>query len=57
MKERDKNLNVRVRETELAQLHSLSEAADLPASTLVRQWIRDHYAAKFGDVAPSKMKR
>ena len=47
---------VRVDDSEVAMAHALGEAADLPVSILVRQWIKSHYAAKFGDVEPGKLK-
>ena len=56
MRTRETNLTVRVAHDELAQVQALAGAADLPVSILVRQWIRDHYRAKFGDVAPDKVK-
>lgn len=56
MKERTRNLVVRVDDSEVAMAHALGEAADLPVSILVRQWIKSHYAAKFGDVEPGKLK-
>ena len=52
MRDRSRNMVVRVDDGEIAMAHALSEAADLPVAFLVRGWIRDHYRARFGDVAP-----
>ena len=57
MRERNKNLVVRVDELEHSRLRALSEAADMPAAFLVRKWIGDHYAAKFGDVDPKPARK
>lgn len=49
MRDRELNLNVRVTEEERAKLHALAEDRDLSASTLIRHWLREAYAARFGN--------
>ena len=51
MKERVRNLVVRLDDAELAMAHRLSEAQDEPVARLVRKWIRQHYEASFGVAA------
>lgn len=53
MRDRNLNLNVRIDADELAKLHALAEDRDLSASTLVRHWLREAYAARFGAALPS----
>lgn len=53
MRDRELNLNVRVTEEERAKLHALAEDRDLSASTLIRHWLREAYAARFGNASPS----
>lgn len=53
MRERELNLNVRVTEEERAKLHALAADRDLSASTLLRHMVREAYAARFGNIAPS----
>jgi hypothetical protein len=55
MKERDRNLVIRIDGGERAKLKALEDAQDENASRLVRRWIREHYSAAFGDVAPRKI--
>lgn len=57
MKTREHNLNVRVDESELAMMHALAEASDLPATQLVRRWIQTHYVEKFGVTPPRELAR
>lgn len=51
MKQRLRNLVVRLDDAELAMAHRLSEAQDEPIARLVRNWIRRHYEASFGVAA------
>jgi transposase-like protein len=57
MIERTSLFNMRISEDERAKLAALAEKDDMPSSALVRRWIRQHYEARFGDVAPSKLGR
>ena len=45
MRERPRNLVVRISNGEHEQLRALAAAADMPAAFLIRRWIRDAYAA------------
>jgi hypothetical protein len=51
--ERDVLINVRVSEEERAKLHAIADAADEPAAQTIRRFIRQRYAADFGDVPPA----
>jgi hypothetical protein len=55
MRDRDLNLNVRVDAEELAKLHALADDRDVSVSTLVRHWLREAYAIRFGAVQPTKL--
>jgi hypothetical protein len=52
MRDRTKNLVIRIDDEERAKLRALEDAQDENASRLVRRWIAQHYAAQFGDMAP-----
>lgn len=56
MKERVRNLVVRLDDAELAMAHRLSEAQDEPVARLVRKWIRQHYEASFGSTEATATK-
>jgi hypothetical protein len=56
MKERTHNLNVRVDSETLAMVHAISEASDMPATQLVRKWIRERYVERFGVTPPKATK-
>jgi hypothetical protein len=45
---RSEHFNVRLRPEELAKLHALAEDRDETASALIRRFIRERYAARFG---------
>ncbi len=49
---RDINVNVRMTEEERAKLHAIADDRDLSASTLLRHYIREAYAARFGAAPP-----
>ncbi len=53
MKERERNLVVRVDDQELAMLHAVANDRDEPIARVVRKFIRDAYGAKFGDAVPA----
>lgn len=46
------SLNLRVTEEERQKLFALAADRDLNASTLIRHWLRDAYAARFGANPP-----
>lgn len=52
MRDRELNLNVRITDEERAKLHALAEDRDLTASTLIRHYVREAYAARFGATPP-----
>jgi hypothetical protein len=54
--ERDVLINIRVSRTERDKLHAIAAAADEPAAQTVRRFIRQRYAAEFGDLVPSRAK-
>ena len=56
MRERTKNLVVKIDDEERAQLAALEDAEDENASRLVRRWIGQHYAARFGAAPATKTK-
>lgn len=56
MRNRDVNLNVRMRAEELAQLRAPGEDRDLSAATFVRHMLREAYAARFGTAPPKATK-
>lgn len=56
MKDRVRNLVVRLDDAELAMAHRLSEAQDEPVARLVRKWIRQHYEASFGSTEATATK-
>jgi hypothetical protein len=53
---REHLFNVRVSTEEREKLDALAGDEGESASILVRRWIRQHYAARFGDVAPTAIK-
>lgn len=56
-KERELNFNVRITPEERAKLYALAEDRDLSASTLVRHFLREAYAARFGATPPPGFER
>ena len=52
MRERELTLNLRITEEERAKLKAVAEAADETASQTIRKFIRQRYAAEFGDTLP-----
>lgn len=52
MREREHSLVVRVDGGELARVHALAEAGDEPISMMLRRWIDERYAARFGEKVP-----
>ena len=57
MRERNRNLVVRIDEKEHAMAHALAEVQDEPIARIVRRFIRDAYAARFGEAKPPKHAR
>lgn len=55
-RDRELNLNVRITAEERAKLHALADDRDLSASTLVRHFVREAYAARFGTTPPKATK-
>lgn len=55
--ERERNLNVRISDDELAKLHRLADDRDVTASTLLRHVIRDLYLQRFGSEPASAARR
>lgn len=53
-RKRELTLNLRVSVTERDMLHRLAAANDESGAQLVRRFIRQRYAAEFGDIAPSE---
>jgi hypothetical protein len=56
MRDRTKNLVVKIDEEERAKLAALEDADDENASRLVRKWIALNYAARFGNAPATKAK-
>jgi hypothetical protein len=56
MRDRNRNLVVRIDDKEHDRLRALADAADMPAAFLVRKWIAQHYEAAFGAVEPKRAK-
>lgn len=54
-KDRELNFNVRITAEERAKLYALAEDRDLSASTLVRHFVREAYAARFGATPPGSV--
>jgi hypothetical protein len=52
MRERDRNLTIRLDDEELAMLHALATRGDEPISFMLRRWTRERWRASFGDSAP-----
>jgi hypothetical protein len=50
MRERTATMNMRVNAEERAMMRALAEAEDMPASMLLRRWIRQRYEARFGEM-------
>lgn len=56
-RDRDVNLNVRVRPDERAKLRALADDRDLTISAVIRHFIRKGYAARFGTKRSTKTTR
>jgi len=56
MRERERNLVVKIAEDEMAKLHAIADANDEPVARTVRRWIDLNYRAQFGEATPPKMK-
>lgn len=56
MVDREHTLSIRLNATELAQVHHLAEVDDVSIGQAVRRWIRETYAARFGEAAPPTVK-
>lgn len=54
MQQRERNLVLRVSDEELAMAHAVANADDLPISAVVRRFLRETYAARFGDTTPPR---
>lgn len=54
---RPRSFRVPLSDTELAELHAISEHHRTDAATLVRQWIAREHASLFGAKKPSTAKR
>lgn len=52
MTNREHTLSVRLSPEEIAKAHALADADDASIGQVVRRWIRETYAAKFGDAPP-----
>jgi hypothetical protein len=52
MRERERNLTIRLDDEELAKIHALADRGDEPISFMLRRWVNDHWRATFGDAAP-----
>ncbi len=57
MRDRNERLNMRVNEDEREMLRALSVDEDMPASMLVRKWIRQKFEARFGEVRRTPAKK
>lgn len=53
MKERDRNLVVRMANDELAMAHALADDRDETVSRIVRKLLVDAYVARFGVTPPA----
>ena len=53
--EREILINFRASQDERDKLRALADAADEPYAMTLRRWIKQRYAAEFGDVPPSKL--
>ena len=49
---RNRNLNVRFDDHEMAQLHALARAEDEPIGRMIRRWLCERYTARFGAATP-----
>ena len=56
MRDRTKNLVIKIDDEERAQLAALEDVEDENASRLVRKWIALNYAARFGTAPATKTK-
>jgi hypothetical protein len=56
MADRTRNLNVRVKDEELAMLHAVAEREGLPASQWLRRKIREAHRRHFGNEPPPNPK-
>ena len=54
MVNRDKKLTVRASDEELAMLQAVADAAGISSSDVVRMFIRQAHAARFGGETPTK---
>lgn len=54
MQTRTRNLVVNVSDEELAKVHAVAHAEDRSISAVIRGFIRDAYATRFGEIAPPK---
>jgi hypothetical protein len=52
MTKREKNLVLRVDDSEFAMIHALSDDADESIARIVRRWIRNAYVDRFGLAKP-----
>lgn len=51
-RERKRSLVIKVDDNELAALHAMAGAEDVPISAMVRKWLSERYTARFGDATP-----
>jgi hypothetical protein len=54
-RERTLTMNLRCTADERAKLHAIAAAADEPAAQVIRRFIRQRYAADFGEVPPARI--
>jgi hypothetical protein len=52
MTNREHTLSVKLSPEEIAKAHALADADDASIGQVVRRWIRESYAARFGEAAP-----
>ncbi len=53
--ERDLSVHFRMSAEERDKLHAIAADRDLPASALVRHWLREAYAQRFGNTPPAEI--
>jgi hypothetical protein len=56
MRDRERNLTIRLDDTELAKVHALAEHEDVPIAMMIRRWANDRWRAAFGDAPPPATK-
>lgn len=56
MRTREITQSFRIDETELAQLHALAGAEDMPIGRMLRRWLAERYTARFGSAEPPAAK-